>query len=110
MYKGYGTKLTREQRMEFGKYTHGAKWAKRFMNYYLREADGGGFYLTEEVKMWFYILVFIPIHLLQILHCLWDGGLKTFEIADRKVGNDYLAWGSKSWEMARKILKIDEEN
>ncbi len=108
MNKGYGKKLTKAQRMEFSKYTHAAKWAKPLMNYYLREVDGVGIYLTEECKLWAYILLFIPLHLLQALHCIWDGGLINFEIASRKVGSDYLSYGSTRWELANKILGVDK--
>lgn len=62
------------------------------------------------MKMWAYILIFIPIHLIQLILCLWDGGLKTFEINERVIIQDYLSWGSVSWKTANNILKIYDEN
>lgn len=109
MHKGYGTKLTKEEKKEFKKYS--PNFSNPLINFYLKEAGGGGYCLTEEVKLWVYILAFIPIHLVQLIICIWDGGLKTFEISGRiVVQDDYLAWGSISWKAANKILKIYDEN
>lgn len=108
MHKGYGTKLTKEEKKGFKRYA--ATASNPMINFYLREAEGGGYYLTEEVKMWFYILMFLPVHLAQLALCIWDGGLKTFEINSRMVAQDYLSWGSVSWKTANNILKIYDEN
>ena len=108
MFKGYGKKLTKEEKKAFKRYT--ATASNPMINFYLRDDEGGGYYLTEEVKMWFYILMFLPIHLTQLALCIWDGGLKTFEINSRLVAQDYLAWGSVSWKAANNILKIYDEN
>jgi hypothetical protein len=109
MRKGYGIKLTKEEKKRFKRYSASA--CNPLINFYLKEAEGGGYYLTEEVKLWAYILTFIPIHLIQLILCIWDGGLKTFEISGRiVVKNDYLAWGSISWKTANNILKIYDEN
>jgi hypothetical protein len=108
MHKGYGTKLTKEERKGFKRYAANA--TNPIIDFYLKDAEGGGYYLTEEVKLWAYILTFIPIHFTQLILCIWDGGLKTFEINGRIVVQDYLSWGSVSWKTANKILKIYEEN
>lgn len=108
MFKEYGKKLTKEEKKEFKRYT--ATAANPMINFYLREAEGGGYYLTEEIKMWFYILSFLLVHLTQLVICIWDGGLKTFEINSRVILKDYLAWGSNSWKTANNILKIYNEN
>jgi hypothetical protein len=108
MHKGYGKKLTRKEREGFKRYLANA--TNPAINLYLKDAEGGGYYSTEEVKLWAYILTFIPIHLTQLILCIWDGGLKTFEINGRVVMQDYLAWGSIRWKIANKILKIYEED
>ena len=47
---------------------------------------------------------FNPAHLLMALCCVWDGGLKEFEFADRYLGGDYLGWaGDPAWEKAKEI-------
>ena len=108
MFKGYGKKLTKEEKKGFKRYISTA--SNPMMNFYLREAEGGGYYLTEEIKLWFYILMFVPIHLTQLVLCIWDGGLKTFEINSRVVLQDYYSWGSARWRVANNILKIYDEN
>ena len=108
MHKGYGKKLTREERKGFKRQLANA--TKIFINFYLKDAEGGGYYLNQEVTLWAYLILFIPMHLLQLLHCLWDGGLKEFEISGRLITCDYLSWGSQSWKIANKILKMYDEN
>ena len=108
MYKGYGTKLTKEERTGFERYEANA--TNPIMNLYLRDAEGGGYYLTTEMKLLPYIFMFIPVHLTQLVLCMWNGGLKTFEISSRLVMQDYFSWGSARWIAANKILKIYEEN
>lgn len=108
MHKGYGTKLTKEEKKRFHRHSAGA--SNPLVNCYLKEAEGGGYYFIAEVKLWAYILIFIPIHLAQLVLCIWDGGLKTFEISGRMVLPDYLSWGSISWKVANNILKFYDEN
>lgn len=107
MHKGYGTKLTKEERKEFRRYVPNA--TNLMINFYLKDVEGGGYYLTEEVKLWAYILLFVPVHLAQLILCIWDGGLKTFEINDRVSFQEYLSFGSVCWKAANKVLKIYEE-
>lgn len=108
MYKGYGKKLTKEEKKEFKRYNANA--TNPMMNLYLRDSEGYGYYLTTEVKLLPYILVFIPIHLTQLILCIWDGGLKTFKISPRLVMQDYFSWGSMRWRIANKILVMYDEN
>ena len=108
MFKGYGKKLTKTERKEFKRYEANA--TNPIMNLYLRDSEGYGYYLTTEVKLLPYILMFIPIHLTQLILCIWNGGLKTFEINPRLVMQDYLAWGSMRWRIANKILNSYDEN
>ena len=108
MFKGYGKKLTREEKKEFKRYT--ATASNPMINFYLRKAEGGGYFLTEEIKLWFYILTFIPVHLTQLVLCIWDGGLKTFGVNSRIVLQNYLPCGSARWKGANNILKIYDEN
>ena len=40
--------------------------------------------LTCDMRWWFYILAFLPLHFLVLLGCLWNGGLRDFEILPRR--------------------------
>ena len=53
--------------------------------------EGDKFKREQRIPLWFYLLIFIPAHLVQALYCMWDGGLKEFEIMMRHLGHDYLS-------------------
>ena len=72
-----------------GAYNHAAKWLRPFCSYTLTEIDNG-FRRDCKIGWPVYLLLFLPVHLLQLLVCLWDGGLKEFEIQGRHLGHDYI--------------------
>jgi hypothetical protein len=78
--------------MDIGEYNVVNKHFRKFCNYYLENDRSvkGGFCRKVCVKWWFYILIFIPLHLLNAVICVWDGGLKEFEIQKRHVQHDYI--------------------
>lgn len=98
-------RISKAQWETIGKYNPAAKWIRPFCNYYLEKAEGGNYRRSSEVKLWLYVLLFIPLHLLSALYLLWDGGLKEFEIESRYFGSDILGHGSTCWERANKIWK-----
>lgn len=86
-----------------GRYNHAAKWCRRLCSYYLIKEDDKTFKRIQNINIIIYILIFIPIHLLQALVCLWDGGLKEFIIFSRYLGEDTLANGAESFTRAEVI-------
>ena len=70
-----------------GKYNPAAKWLRHLCSYSLVEIEDG---FRRECKIsWpVYLLLFIPVHLIQALWCMWDGGLIEFEITGRHLGHD----------------------
>lgn len=75
-----------------GKYNPAAKWLRPLCSYSLIETEDG---FRRECKIgWFvYLMIFVPAHLLQALCCMWDGGLKEFEICPRYLGhNEYRSY------------------
>lgn len=96
-------KITYKQWQDIGPYNHAAKWLRPFCSYSLVK-EGERFKREQRIPLWFYIIIFIPAHLLQALCCMWDGGLKEFEFAERYLGGDYLGWeGDPTWERAKEI-------
>ena len=89
----------------------GAKWVRPFCVYTLEEVEKGT--IKQEVKInWFsYLLVFIPVHIFKIFWCLWDGGLKEFEIEGRSLASHYLyEYGAPFWDYYKKAKEILEKD
>ena len=53
-------------------------------NCYLEERDASAL-LTSKVKWPLYILLFIPVHIIIFFYCLWDGGIKEYDIWERTI-------------------------
>lgn len=97
-------KISYKEWTDLGKYNYGAKWIRPICSYHLVKDDDGRFKREQRIPLWFYLLVFIPVHIAQAFYCMWDGGLKEFEFADRYLGGDYLGWtNSPGAEKARKM-------
>lgn len=58
---------------------------KYFCNWYIQKTSDTWGKMDLYVKWWFYILTFIPVHILQALWCVWDGGLKEFGFEPRRI-------------------------
>lgn len=96
-------KITYKQWQEIGICNHAAKWLRPFCSYFLIK-KGESFRREQYIPLWLYIILFIPVHLLQALCCMWDGGLREFEFASRYLGGDDLNWvDDPAWERAKEI-------
>lgn len=80
-----------------GRYNYAAKWCRGLCSYYLIKEDDKTFRREQKINIFNYLLIFIPVHVLQAIVCLWDGGLKEFTIFDRELGYDILSKGSESF-------------
>jgi hypothetical protein len=96
-------KISYKEWTDIGKCNYAAKWLRLLCSYSLiKEPDGR--FKREQVVSWpLYLILFIPVHILQVLICLWDGGLKEFEINERYLGCDWLIQGSDCYSRAEKI-------
>lgn len=56
---------------------------KYLCNWYIEKNNSCSGTMRLYVKWWAYILAFIPVHLIQMVWCMWDGGLKEFGIEPR---------------------------
>lgn len=86
-----------------GKYNHASKWCRSLCSYWLVKEDDKTFKRIQNINIFSYIIIFIPIHVLQALVCMWDGSLKEFIIFERKLGYDTLAKGSEAFSRAEQI-------
>lgn len=57
---------------------------KHFCDWNLVMVNDCSGYMRLYIKWWFYILIFIPAHILKMFLCMWDGGLKHFCLESRE--------------------------
>lgn len=96
-------KISLKEWTYIGRYNHAAKWCRPICSYYLIKEDDKTFRRVQNISFIMYCLIFIPVHLLQALVCLWDGGLKEFIIFSRALGEDVLYKGSESFSRAQSV-------
>jgi hypothetical protein len=93
-----------------GKCNYAANWCRSLCSYTLIKQDDETFVRDQKLNILMYILLFIPIHLLQLFTCLWDGGLKEFIILKRTIGQDYIEKGQLAFERASQIWNGEKIN
>ena len=96
-----------------GKYNHAAKWCRRLCSYTLIKKDDKTFVREQKINWLAYIIIFIPIHILQAFVCMWDGGLKEFIFFSRDLGYDTLPKSTGAFDRAEQVWsgdKIEIEN
>jgi hypothetical protein len=98
-------KITLKQWTEIGKFNRYRKWLQPLCNYRLIKKENGDYERRQQIKWWFYLLILLPMHIVDLCVCLWDGGLKTFEIQKNPVNSDKIGKGTKSWERANDIYE-----
>lgn len=86
-----------------GQFNHAAKWCRRICSYTLIKRDEKTFIREQKINLFAYLLIFIPLHILQAFFCMWDGGLREFAILDRGLGKDFLNKGTASFERAEQV-------
>ena len=86
-----------------GQLNHARKIFRPLCSYFLTKDDEGNFVRLQYINFSLYVLLFVPLHLLQIACLAWDGGLKDFEIVSRYLGRDTLRTDSPAWEKANEI-------
>ena len=86
-----------------GRYNHAAKWCRPLCSYYLIKEDEKTFRRVQNINIFTYCLIFIPVHLLQAIVCIWYGGLKGFSILSRALGEDVLTKGSEAFSRAQSV-------
>jgi hypothetical protein len=101
-------KISLEEWTHIGRLNHAAKWCQPLCTYTLIKEDERTFKREQKVNWLAYILIFIPIHILQALVCMWDGGLKEFIIFSRNLGCDTMQRGSESFKRAEEIWASED--
>ena len=75
---------------------------QKLLRYDLLVMDGYA-KIKVSMPMWLYLLAFIPVHAFIALACVWDGGLKSFEVESREIANWTFHNGDAPYERAKEI-------
>ena len=85
-----------------GRYNPAAKWLRPLCEYTLTK-DGSHFMRQCRIGLLTYIIIAIPVHILQAFYCMWDGGLREFSWQGRDIGYDIITQTNPAWEKANEI-------
>ena len=96
-------RITRKEWEYIGKYNPAAKWLRPLCSYSLEKSFNGCFCRECKISWPVYLVIFIPVHILQLLYCLWDGGLKEFEIESRSLGYKVFHSYDSAYTQAKEI-------
>jgi hypothetical protein len=86
-----------------GKCNYAVKWCRPLCSYYLIKKDETTYIRCQKLGLFAYVLLFIPVHLIQFFECLWDGGLREFTIINREIGQDNIFKHHTAFEHAEQI-------
>ena len=98
-------RVTLKEWSYIGRYNHAAKWCRPFCTYTLYSKDEYTIIREQRVHLLAYLILFIPLHVLQVFILMWDGGLKEFEIFKRMLGKDILTVNSDAYVRAKAVLE-----
>ena len=96
-------KISRKDWTYIGKYNCAAKWLRPLCTYTLVKEPDGRFKREQKIGWLVYLVIFIPVHILQVLICIWDGGLKEFEINGRYLDGEWFSPGSVCYERSEEV-------
>lgn len=96
-------KISYKEWTEIGIYNHAAKWLRPFCRYDLIKEPDGRFKREQRIGLFVYLLIFIPAHIIQAFWCMWDGGLREFEFAERYLGGEWFTPDIDPFKTAEKI-------
>lgn len=83
-------KISYDEWQMIGKYNHAKPWLRKLCTYTLTKESDTKYRRDQYIPMWFFVLAFIPVCVIQAVWCMCDGGLKEFELPERYLGGDYL--------------------
>ena len=91
-----------------GNYNPAKGWIRPLCTYTLVKTEEG-FRREVKVNLFIYLLLVIPLHFLKVLYCLWDGGLKEFEIESGRIGFDRIEENGEHYKAYPRAKEIWEK-
>ena len=84
-------KISYDEWQMIGKYNYAKPWLRSLCTYTLTKESDTKYRRDQYIPVWFFVLAFIPVCVIQAVWCMWDGGLKEFECPVRhRLGSDSL--------------------
>lgn len=104
-------KISRKQAEELGLFTVKKLFGLEIANYYLEKMDNNDFKIMYSVmmKIPLYLILFIPVHMFCFLACVWDGGIKEFEICDNEITRNYINNCNSHYDDIVKLCEASEK-
>ena len=94
-------KITLKEYNEIGESTL-RNWVKPLCNYDVEETCWG-YEIKISLKKIYFILLFIPLNLFQLVNCIVNSGLKSFTLYTENFMSEACSWGSVPWEKIKEI-------
>lgn len=83
-------KITLDEWTMLGKYNYARPCFRKACTYTLTKETAEKYRRDQFIPMWLYIIMFVPVCIIQAVWCMFDGGLKEFELPEQYLGGDYL--------------------
>ena len=83
-------RISLDQWTMLGKYNHARPCFRKLCNYSLTKESDTKYRRDQYISLPLYLILFLPLSIIQAVWCMWDGGLKEFELPPRYLGGDYL--------------------
>lgn len=65
-----------------------------------------GYYISCKIKWWIYLLLIVPVSIIEIVWSMWDGGLKYYRPSGREVCKDTIVVCSVGYDRIIEILSL----
>ena len=85
-------KVSKKEYQSTGKYIPVRPWAQWLCSYYLEQHPSGCYVREVRLNPVALVLSYIPTKLIELVWCLWDGGLKEFEFQQEVVISRHVFW------------------
>ena len=103
-------KISRKQAEEFGLMTAKKFFGLEVANYHVNKKNEAEIEYKMVMKLPFYLLLFIPVHVLSFLICMWDGGIKEFRFCNNEITSERINRFIKSDKWSALVDLIDDTN
>lgn len=90
MFNANTKKISLDEWTMLGKYNHARPCVRKLCTYALTKVSDEKYRRDQFISWPMYVLLFIPCCVIQAVWCLWDGGLKEFEMPPRYLGGEFL--------------------